>query len=319
MDCYQFIVKTYNHEKYILDYLSSLKFQILTYHPKYPVILSVVDDNSVDKTIKIVDEFKQLNLDLFYEFEVFVSDINKGINLNQKKAVSLVKTKLFHIMDGDDLYSPNNVFDFIDLSFDYDYTFSPNYHLHENDNPLIRFPFLGYFKIMHYKDKLSILKKYNPIPNPGSKVSINAIKYNEKLGKNLQLEMNLSNFFEKQLPLSGGDHLAWLILFKENKMTFVFSESPIVIYRRSSGVTNNKLHPNYFEVRKHKLIEFYGEKMGKLFTSNSIMVICFLRLKYKFEQFIYLVYNFKKLDRFLHFNKQSKIVEKYLCDLRSDK
>lgn len=319
MDFYQFIVKTYNHEKYILDYLNSLKFQILTYRPKYPVILNIVDDNSVDQTLKIVNEFKKLYSDLFFEFDIIVSYSNKGINLNQKKAVSIVKSILFHIMDGDDLYSPNNIFDFIDLSVNYDYTFSPNYHLHEKDVISIRFPFLSYFKVLHSKDKLSILKKYNAIPNPGSKVSIKAIEYNEQLGKELKLKMNISNFYENQLPLSGGDHLAWLILFKEGKMNYVFSEIPIVIYRRSSGITNNKMHPKYFDVRKHTLTEFYGERMGKLFTSKSILVTSFLRLKYKLEQIICLIFNLKKLNNFLYYSKQLKNVEKYLNYLRSDK
>ena len=293
---YQFIVKTYNHELYINDYLYSLKYQILNYSKNYRIHLYVIDDFSDDLTLNKVKSFVQKNSNLFHNFKIVQSDRNLGINHNQQLAIKNIITINFHIMDGDDFYSNYNVFEFIDISKNYDYVFSPNIHFRKGNHLQVKYAIISYFRVMFSSKKLKILLRYNHIPNPGSKVSLNAINYNLELASRMS---NSSEFFEGKIPLAGGDYLAWLILFKDNKFLYYFYSKPIVIYRITSGISNNRNHPSFYEARKYSLIEFYGMKLGPLNNYRNSTLKLLIKSYYRIENALFFLIKHKERKTFL--------------------
>ncbi|WP_165247907.1 glycosyltransferase [Adlercreutzia sp. ZJ141] len=106
----QFIAFTFNHEKYIIEHLESIKFQVERFASE-PCSILVVDDCSRDKTVKKAKTWIAKNSDLFQNAEVVSSHRNEGLTRNFIKAISLVKEDRFKILAGDDLYAMNNVFD----------------------------------------------------------------------------------------------------------------------------------------------------------------------------------------------------------------
>ena len=89
------ILLTYNHEKYINECLRSLKSQNVKFR------LIVVDDASIDNTIKIIKSYN------FKRIKFIINKKNKGIKKlsdNYNKGLSLVKTKYVCIIEGDDFW-----------------------------------------------------------------------------------------------------------------------------------------------------------------------------------------------------------------------
>jgi len=295
---YHLLVKTYNFESLILRYLFSVKYQIESYHPKYPVDLTIVDDSSKDDTVFYIKKFLSEFHYLFSEIQLIQNERNIGINETQLITIKEVHSPLFHIMDGDDFYTHNNLFQFIDESINHDYTFSPIYKLILKRNRyLLKLKFLGYIRIMYSSNKLKILKRYNSIPNPGSKISLRAIEHNLKLSDELRFQEDLEHHIDGEIKISGGDYLAWLILFKENLFSFKFTTTPIVIYNYGSGISTNKNHPKYHLAQSYRLKKFYGIELGQLSYTDNKLIYVFLKLIYKTDEMIFLIFKINVLKR----------------------
>ena len=111
---FSFGIMTYNSERYILETLNSIKYQIVNFGNDRSIQLVVSDDGSTDKTMEYVNVWTQNNRDLFSEIEIMISDVNEGVVLNYEKTFSKIKSDLFHIIAGDDLYSSINIFSLFD-------------------------------------------------------------------------------------------------------------------------------------------------------------------------------------------------------------
>lgn len=108
----QFIALSYNHEKYIIEHLESIKFQVERFASE-PCSVLVVDDCSRDRTIEKASAWIKRNGNLFRKAEIVASPKNAGISKNFIKAISLIEEDRFKILAGDDLYAMNSVFDVI--------------------------------------------------------------------------------------------------------------------------------------------------------------------------------------------------------------
>ena len=108
---FTFLVFTYNHEKYILEYLESVKFQINTYGYDYDVKLVVSDDFSTDNTRIYIDKWLEKNRDLFHDILVINNKNNLGTCVNFTNTWDKIDSEFFHFCGGDDLYSFENVFE----------------------------------------------------------------------------------------------------------------------------------------------------------------------------------------------------------------
>lgn len=271
---FHFLVKTYNFSIYIIDYLESLKYQITKYSKNYFVELTVVDDCSTDNTIEVVNNWLLKNGKIFGDFQIISNSNNLGISQNQLVALNSINSYYFHIMDGDDLYNYPNVFEFIINANHYDYYFSPT----------IRFNFASYKKsgfirsllpYLHFylsNGKISILLNYNPLPNPGSRVS------KDLIFKRLN-GANYSNDYVSYL--TGGDIVSWLDAFTSKDYTIGYSFVPYVLYRVGSGISTRKISQ-----KRSFNADLSNLGFGQLKYDRPFLLGMLNRIKFKISQFI---------------------------------
>lgn len=94
------VMATYNGEKFIRKQLESIINQTV----KADEII-IIDDNSSDSTVKIIDEFSKINDSIKY----IKNENNIGINNNFQKAISYASGDIIGISDQDDLWLPNKI------------------------------------------------------------------------------------------------------------------------------------------------------------------------------------------------------------------
>lgn len=108
---FTFIVLTYNHEKFILEHLESIKFLINQYGQGICFEIVIADDASKDSTVKSANEWLKANGDLFAKATVLYDGVNKGTCKNFTSAAELVTTEHCKVTAGDDVYSYENLFE----------------------------------------------------------------------------------------------------------------------------------------------------------------------------------------------------------------
>lgn len=104
----------YNHEKYVIEHLESIKFQVLTYGRNVHVDVIVSDDCSRDGTRDLIDIWFALNRSLFRNVDFLYNSKNLGTCANISNAIDRVVAKRCKITGSDDVYSSENIFE---LSF----------------------------------------------------------------------------------------------------------------------------------------------------------------------------------------------------------
>jgi glycosyltransferase involved in cell wall biosynthesis len=92
---------SYNGSKYLPDQLESIARQT-----HLPDELVIVDDNSIDNTIDIVNDFKK-NVDI--PVHVTINQINLGVTKNFEKAIGLCSGDIIFLSDQDDVWHPDKV------------------------------------------------------------------------------------------------------------------------------------------------------------------------------------------------------------------
>jgi hypothetical protein len=108
---FSFLVITYNHELYIIEHLESIKYQIESYGLGYTIDILINDDCSNDKTVQLIEEWINLNNNLFNRVVLKVNESNKGTCSSVTNLFLLIETKLFKLTAGDDIYSFENIFE----------------------------------------------------------------------------------------------------------------------------------------------------------------------------------------------------------------
>lgn len=117
---FTFIVFTFNHEKYITEYLESVKYQIEKYGYNIQIKLVISDDSSSDNTVSMIDIWCDKNKYLFFEIVFIRNKQNLGTCNNFVNTWNEVTSDLFHFCAGDDLYSFENIFELSSLTKNYD-------------------------------------------------------------------------------------------------------------------------------------------------------------------------------------------------------
>ena len=92
---------TYNGEKYILEQLESFVNQT-----RRPDELIISDDCSKDKTIDILNEFKE---NAPFDVKIFKNKVNLGYTQNFNKALQLCSGDLVFLSDQDDVWFENKI------------------------------------------------------------------------------------------------------------------------------------------------------------------------------------------------------------------
>lgn len=107
---YTFVVLSYNHEKYILEHLESIKYQIQSFGKNYYIDLIIADDGSKDNTIFLIKLWISKHKSLFRCVTFTGKSLNLGTCINYTNAWKKIKTSAFKITSSDDVYSKENVF-----------------------------------------------------------------------------------------------------------------------------------------------------------------------------------------------------------------
>lgn len=108
---YSFGILSYNQERYILELLESIKYQVVNYGKSIQVFLYLSDDASTDRTVELVRKWLADNECLFYKYEILTSINNKGTTNSYYKLLDKIETEFFKIIAGDDVFAKNDIFE----------------------------------------------------------------------------------------------------------------------------------------------------------------------------------------------------------------
>lgn len=107
---FSFLVLAYNHEKYIIEHLESIKFLVVNYGCNIKVDLIISDDASKDKTVEYIDNWIELNNSTFNNIVRLYNDKNIGTCACVLNLLDMVNTDACKLTAGDDVYSYEDIF-----------------------------------------------------------------------------------------------------------------------------------------------------------------------------------------------------------------
>lgn len=116
MMAFTFGVLTFNHERYILEHLESIKYLIQEYGGTIAVDIIINDDHSQDKTIQLIQNWLQLNSSIFRTVTKLFNPKNMGTCQGFLNIIKHTQTESLKITAGDDVYSCENLFKHAALS-----------------------------------------------------------------------------------------------------------------------------------------------------------------------------------------------------------
>lgn len=294
----------YNQENYILEHLESIKYSINNYGKKYNNFLLIYDDNSTDNTHKLINEWVELNSDLFKKVDVYKNNENLGLNKNYLLAISNIRTEKFKLLAGDDIYGPSNIYNLFredNPLMKYDLIFSPIYVF--NDKVYKNHLSYGYRFVYNQSKKLFTehLKKGNFIFAPGVFI------FNRKIFTKEYYDL----FEDYDGP---EDYLSWYYFFIINNKRYYFSDKVFILYRSGYKEDQYKGHTNFQEINHYLFqkpnlsIERAPKKILILFEVFKIFVnpkTIFILFKYYIINHL----NYKKCN--IHLKSIKKNVEQY--------
>lgn len=110
LNSFSFLVLAYNHEKYIIEHLESIKYQVLTYGEEMSVDILISDDFSKDRTVDLIEKWIFANKRLFNRIIFKFNNYNLGTCSCVVNLINCIETKYFKLTAGDDVYSFENIF-----------------------------------------------------------------------------------------------------------------------------------------------------------------------------------------------------------------
>lgn len=212
MKSFSFLVLAFNHEKYIIEHLESIKFLVEMHAENIEVDLIINDDKSTDDTVFLINQWLLLNDILFRNVVKLFNNKNLGTCKSLVNMIKHVKTEGIKITAGDDVYSFENIFVYGDLArngnmvsgFPLDLTnqiisekktdsmmIITSYYIYKNKKPIERFkwpsnnnaPNMFYdLELLKNNDVISYLNKFDVV-------------------EDLPLQIVMSNLFNSQFIL----------------------------------------------------------------------------------------------------------------------
>lgn len=108
---FAFLVVTYNHQKYILEHLESIKYLVQTHGTDIDVDLIINDDCSRDRTQTLVDQWLKINTKLFRHIKTLYNPKNLGTCASVNNMLAHMVADRCKLTAGDDVYSYENIFE----------------------------------------------------------------------------------------------------------------------------------------------------------------------------------------------------------------
>lgn len=300
---------TYNQERYVLEHLESIKFQILNYGEDYKFYFVLGDDASKDRTVDVVKRWLNHNKELFENVEILVSDKNIGIVKNVVRTLRCIRTDAYKLLAGDDLYFKNSIFK---LDGTKEFILTPFLIFSGEDNKIIRRSNRGILiyklyllknrqnKLFHY---IKDFQKYE-----------NIIEAPAVFMKHSLIDSKFYNALDGYQWIEDVPIWNYLFYTKGVEMNISFYEIPLVLYRGDVGISTDKNHV------KRKLFESDLLKIKKEIYSNNIVGEKISKFIRSFERKIvkYFLKNDEELLEFeKNFRKNENDVENYLKYIRN--
>ena len=192
-------IATYNGEKYIYEQIDSILPQL---GKEDEIVIS--DDSSTDKTIEIIESFNDERIILLKE-QTFHSHV-----YNFENALKHAKGDTLFLADQDDIWLPHKVSHMLTLLQEYDLVLSDAKMVDDAKNPL----YDSFFAFHH--SKRGFFKN---------------LYQNSYLGCCMAFKRNLLDIalpFPKHINM----HDWWIGMNAELYSSIVFTEEPLVLYRR---------------------------------------------------------------------------------------
>ncbi|MGI6445954.1 MAG: glycosyltransferase family 2 protein [Candidatus Ozemobacteraceae bacterium] len=228
---FTFLTITYNHEKFILEHLESIKYQIINFGKKKDFQLVIADDCSKDRTIVLIKKWIGCNGGLFKDINILENDKNLGTCKNYANGIRHIKGKFYKSLAGDDIFGKDNIFETVKLLEQFDIVVTPTGEINSSGifvDKKIYSRIYSMFKFIN-TDYKRLSNEYAPIPmTPGV-----------FMRKELLTESVLE-FIEKFNLIE--DRSSTIKLYENNKkMKFGLYEKIVVLYRHHDmAITKTK-------------------------------------------------------------------------------
>ena len=249
---FTFVTITYNHEKYIIEHLESIKYQIENFSEGKKMNLIISDDGSVDDTMLVAQNGVEGNIYLFREEEQLTSKNNQGIVKIYLRPTAAIKTPAFKLLAGDDLYYKNNIFEIVEALKEKDIIFTPA--LNFNEDTVWNSHDMNRLLTLKTPDQIrKVLKFQNPFNTPGAFYSAALIQ-----------EVGLRAFISKYTWIE--DLPSYYYLFnKRASLNYAIELKPYIMYRSSVGISNNKKNEknNVFTIELDAMEKEFGMVLNK--------------------------------------------------------
>lgn len=112
---FTFVTITYNHEKFIIMHLESIKYQVQSFFQNVKTALIISDDGSCDQTLRYCKSWIEKNRDIFEKVTILGDGTNRGTCRNLINAFGHLKSDRFFLLAGDDVYGYKNLLNVIKL------------------------------------------------------------------------------------------------------------------------------------------------------------------------------------------------------------
>lgn len=315
-----FAVITYNHSKYIIEHLESIKYLISKYGVGYRFKLVIADDGSKDNTIDLARFWISKNSNLFLEVIIEADGVNKGTCVNYTNLWKHIDSDFFKITAGDDVYSFENIIKVADELKDNDFISGMPLILIEGEikKSSSTIFFMLATDIIYKKDKY--MKRMSQI----SVINTPSLLYNSKFLK----DTDLFNFIRK-FKVTEDYPMMVKIAETYNNIKFKQSENIYVYYRRTSNSTylvrgaefdNDKLKmfEHMLSVEKGIFSKLLLENRIACYQSNNSFFKMFFNLNY-YVFFIKIFFNLRKiLKQYMRIKADENIHQKHYFFLKSE-
>ena len=111
---FAFCVLAYNHSKYIIEHLESIKFLVVNYGGNREIHLVLSDDGSSDGTRELINLWLAENEGLFFKEVKIFNELNLGTCECLIRIAKQVEAQYCKITAGDDVYTSEDIFAFAD-------------------------------------------------------------------------------------------------------------------------------------------------------------------------------------------------------------
>lgn len=304
MNNFTFIVITYNHEKYILEHLESIRYQIVNFGKNIACNIIIADDGSKDKTVELAKFWFEENINLFNNIKIIADGLNRGTCKNLSLALKYLDTDKCKLTAGDDVYSCENLFVEFDKIEKVDILSGLAINLIDGRIIHSKFDIFNFYatnaiyKNSDYKERL---KKINFFNAPSILYNSKALKNNDVI--NFMEQFSVTEDYPLHIKMS---EIYEPLKFKQIDKVFIY-------YRRTTNSTYI-IKNDVFSNDKIAIFEYLISNEKKFF--NRILLknrlFCFnLSNKYlkKLLNLNVYIYGFKILFNYYSINKKVKSIK----------